>query len=258
MHSFGLTERFAVLIGQPLVLRPLDLALGRRPFIESFRWEPERGTAFHVIDRRAGRHVGTWHGDPFFCFHTINAFEEGDEIVLDLVAWEDASVIDGLYLDRVRAFGPRMPRNRPLRLSIDLRGEAAVRSQELAPVALEMPRIDYARCNTRPYRYCYGWGAGDGDEWQAGRVVKVDVTSGQTETWEQLGVAPGEPVYVPAPDARDEDDGVLLSLCLDVLQGFSFLLVLDAETLAERGRARLPHHVPLGLHGDFFAGVSAR
>ncbi|MEW9702683.1 carotenoid oxygenase family protein [Paenibacillus sp. SI8] len=34
-------------------------------------------------------------------------------------------------------------------------------------------------------------------------------------------------------------------------QGNSFLLVLDAQTMAEVGRAIVPDHIPFGFHGMF-------
>ena len=65
------------------------------------------------------------------------------------------------------------------------------------------------------------------------------------------GSYPGEPVFVPEPGATEENGGVLLSIVLDATAGTSFLLVLDAATLAERARARVPHHIPFGFHGQF-------
>ena len=46
---------------------------------------------------------------------------------------------------------------------------------------------------------------------------------------------------------------MLLSLVLDGAAATSFLLVLDATTLAEVGRARVPHHIPFGFHGQYAA-----
>ena len=45
----------------------------------------------------------TWTADPFFVFHTINAFEDGEDIVIDLCAHEDASIIELLELEKLRA-----------------------------------------------------------------------------------------------------------------------------------------------------------
>ena len=44
---------------------------------------------------------------------------------------------------------------------------------------------------------------------------------------------------------------VVPSVILDGLRERSFLLVLDAETFAETGRAIAPHVIPFGFHGEF-------
>ena len=61
-------------------------------------------------------------------------------------------------------------------------------------------------------------------------------------------------MFVAAPDAEDEDEGVLLSVVFDGRNGNSFLLVLDAASLEEVARAEVPHHIPFGFHGQFARG----
>ena len=80
--------------------------LSNKPFIEHFEWRPADGTRFAVIDRRSGRHVGDWRGDPFFVFHNVNAFEDGEDIVIDLCAYENAEIVPALGLARLRAGEP--------------------------------------------------------------------------------------------------------------------------------------------------------
>jgi beta,beta-carotene 9',10'-dioxygenase len=106
MHSFALTERFAVLVAFPFVVDPLRLAFSSRPFIENYRWEPERGTRVLVFDRERGELHSEHAAEPRFSFHHVNAFERGSELVLDMVAYDDASIVDALYLDRLRAASP--------------------------------------------------------------------------------------------------------------------------------------------------------
>src|SRR5437764_3410177 len=103
MHSFGMPERFVVLAEFPLVVNPMKLALSAHAFIENYRWKPERGTRFLVIDRSDGTVRMKATAEPFFCFHHVNAFEEGDEVVVDLIAYEDPKIIQALYLDAMRA-----------------------------------------------------------------------------------------------------------------------------------------------------------
>ena len=105
VHSFGLTERFFVLGEFPYVLDPLDLVrsmLGK-PFMEHFRWEPDRGTRFHLFDRATGERVRSFDAPPGFCFHHVNAYEDGDEVVVDVCVYDDPSIIERFYLKRILA-----------------------------------------------------------------------------------------------------------------------------------------------------------
>ncbi|HTC71362.1 MAG TPA: carotenoid oxygenase family protein [Solirubrobacteraceae bacterium] len=250
MHSFGLTERWLVLAEFPFVVNPLALALSGRPYIENYRWRPELGTRFTLVDRASGAYVAGFQTDACFAFHHVNAYDDGEEVVVDLCALADAGVIEDLYLERLRAGKPiasaALTRFR-LRPS-----ERAVSREVLADGDIELPRINYARCNERPYRYVWGVGSGPGG-WLE-RIVRVDTFEHSTRAWEQPGCYPGEPVFVARPGAEDEDDGVLLSVVLDAHAGNSFLLVLNAGDLGELARAETPHHIPFGFHGQFARG----
>ncbi len=254
MHSFGLTERWIVLAEFPFVVNSLALALSGRPYIENYRWKPERGTRFTLIDRETGRAAATLTGDPCFAFHHVNAFERDGEVLVDVCAYPDSGIVEDLYLDRLRAGKPvhgatltrfqlPVPRN-----GVDP-GERTVTRSVLAEEDLELPRISYARHNERPYRYVWGNGTGEGG-WLE-RIAKADTESGHTLSWSEPGCYPGEPVFVAEPGAEDEDAGVLLSVVLDAGAGRSFLLVLDAGELTELARAEVPHHIPFSFHGQF-------
>ena len=247
MHSFGLTERWFVLAEFPLVVNPLALALSGRPYIENYRWKPERGTRFTLVDRASGEAVKGFQSDACFAFHHVNAYEQGGEVVVDLCAYPDAGIIEDLYLERLRAGKPvtaaalRRFRLRP--------ADRSVSSELLADGDVELPRINYRRCNERPYRYV--WGTGTGASGWVERIVKVDVSDAATLSWSERDCYPGEPVFVARPEAGREDDGVLLSVVLDAAAGSSFLLVLDAADLGELARAEVPHHIPFSFHGQF-------
>jgi beta,beta-carotene 9',10'-dioxygenase len=261
MHSFALTERYIVLVAFPFVVNPLRLAvsgLGGRPFIESYRWKPEEGTRILVFDRAGGGLCGRYEAEPRFAFHHVNAFEWGGELTIDMVAYEDAAIIeevDLLCMERLRAASsPPPPLPRLLRYRVSTASEV-VAEEELSDALLELPRIDYRERNARPYRYVYGVGPDvDGAVPDfLNQLVKVDVESGETKEWFEPGSYPGEPVFVPSPAPhREEDEGVLLSVVLDGRSASSYLLVLDAGSLGELGRARVPHHIPFGFHGEYF------
>jgi beta,beta-carotene 9',10'-dioxygenase len=253
VHSFGMTDRFLILAEGPFVVDPMRLAAGGKPYIENYRWEPQRGGRFHVVDRETGAVRGPYESAPFFTFHHVNAYEDGGALVVDLCAYEDPSIIDAFYLDRARA-GTDLPGVRARRYTIDLEG-GGVDERDLHDGNFELPRIAYRTRNGRPYRFAYGVG---GDATWIDRIVKLDVTDGTAAHWEAEGCFPSEPVFVPEPGGQDEDAGVLLSVVLDAARETSFMLVLDARDLSELARAHAPHHVPFSFHGQFFGERAGR
>lgn len=250
-HSFAMSERYLILAEFPLVTKPLRLLFSGRPFIETYRWSPARGLRFTVIEKDTGAIVRRAETEACFAFHHVNAFEMDGAIVLDLVAFKDARIIDALYLDELRA-GKAVPRSALTRYTIPL-GDGPVSQQILSSVALELPRIAYRRLAGRRYRYV--WGAGQLGGGFLDSLVKQDLEAAKIMTWSEEDTFPGEPVFVATPGAEGEDDGVLLSVVLDGDARRSFLLVLDAATMREHARAYAPHVIPFGFHGNYFANT---
>jgi carotenoid cleavage dioxygenase-like enzyme len=249
MHSFGLTERWLVLAEFPFVVNPPALAFSGRPYIENYRWKPELGTRFHLFDRTTGESVGPFKADARFAFHHVNSYEDDGDVVVDVCTFPDAGIVEDLYLERLREGKALAPASlERFRISPDA---GTVTTELLIDEGMELPRINYGRCSERPYRYA--WGVGNGEGW-IDRIVKADVVERRSTTWSEEGCFPGEPVFVAAPDAAAEDEGVLLSVVLDARKGTSFLLVLDAGSLDELARAEVPHHIPFGFHGQFARG----
>jgi beta,beta-carotene 9',10'-dioxygenase len=256
MHSFAITQRYVVLMIYPLVVNPLSFLLRGRPFIENYRWRPELGTRIVVMSLADGTIRGEYQAPPCFAFHHINAYDEGDALVMDVCAYPDASVVDALYLSPMRA-GAGAPVPLPTRYRVDL-STGTVRSTPIGVEPLELPTINYGVHNGRPYRFAYGAGAAD----RTGRdfldqLCKVDVASGEARVWREENRYPGEAVFVPAPGATREDEGVVLSVVLDAAEGHSTLLVLDAASFTELARADVPHAIPFGFHGRFTRGGAA-
>jgi beta,beta-carotene 9',10'-dioxygenase len=247
MHSFGLTERWFVLAEFPFVVNPPALALSGRPYIENYRWKPERGTRFTLVDRTTGTVIAGFETDACFGFHHVNAYEDDDQVVVDICTVPDAGIVEDLYLERLRG-GCALPQPQLTRFRLGVADRSVVR-ERIGEQGLELPRINYGRCNGRPYQYAWGNDLGASGWFE--KIVKIDVDDGATQLFSEPGCYPGEPVFVAHPQAEREDDGVLLSVVLDARSETSFLLVLDASDLSELARAEVPHHIPFGFHGQF-------
>lgn len=253
VHSIGLTERFIILAECPFTVNPLSLLSGNRPFIENYGWDGNRPSRFFVMRRTDGAVVASHEADPFFLFHHVNAFEKDGSIVCDLVAYEDASVIDDLYLDRVRKGITTPPVGELRRYVLPAEGKTRVAHRPCCPDTIELPRINESFLRS-DYRYAYGVGTGRTKDF-TDRIVKADIPEGRACAWHESGCYPSEPVFVPAPGGKTEDDGVVLSVVLNSRRERSFLLLLEGTTLAELARAEVPHLIPFGLHGQFFNGI---
>lgn len=260
LHSFALTPAYAVLVEPPYVVNPLRFLLPGGGFVDQFDWRPERGTRCLVFDRASGERVAARRTDAFFFFHTVNAFESEGSVVVDLVAYDDPSIVRNLFMASLdgetatsdaRADPPAAAEGVLTRMRVPLDGSRVERRALHAGV--ELPRVAPS-AHMRPYRYAYGQAAqGEG---RSG-LVKVDVERGTAREWWEAASYAGEPVFVPAPSENPEDRGVVLSLVLDVEAERSSLVVLDGETFTEQARASLPHHVPFGFHGDFFPEITS-
>lgn len=251
MHSFGLTENYIILTEFPVVVKPLDLLLSGKPFIENFTWEPKRGTRFLIFDRKTGKLVGTPTGEPFFAFHHVNSFEKDDFIQVDVIAYDDSSIIQSLYLDVLKGKKIKtIPSSHLRRYTISLK-ENNVKYETISNEQIELPRINYTKYNSKEYRFVYGistYGTSD----FSNQLIKIDIKQKTTKSWSANECYPGEPVFVPTPNSTQEDDGVILSVVLDATHSRSFLLVLNASTFQELARAEVSHHIPFGFHGQYY------
>lgn len=264
MHSFAITKNYAILTALPLVVNPLNLLKGKG-FIQSFTWKPELGTRFVIFNRHTRKQVGTIIGEPFFAFHTVNAFERDYEIVLDIITYKNAAGLDEAKFDAI--LGPQNGQASSIAQGVDDDAQPSesgklkrfvlnlehntATSNIIVPDHVELPRINYAY-NGAEYTYVYSFAQSNAYEsYAADKLLKINVINGDILTWKQPDCYPGEPVFVAHPQSSQEDDGVVMSVVLDVKQGASFLLILDARTFTEVARAYAPHHIPFGIHGSY-------
>jgi len=251
LHSFCLTNQFMVLSDIPVQI-PLPLDWSK------FRMAQGVPTTWRAFNRKTGHEVFNWTSPPFFMFHHINCYEDvyDNSIVVDLITYPDVTIMGDLYLDVLinqpsevmtaswngRANRYKLPMNEP---------GAVVEGTEISSFPAELPTINYDTYNTQPYRYFYAISVSSLNVDFFDQLIKVDAQMGTTTVWTQPNTYPGEPIFVAAPDAQAEGDGVVLSVVLDPSASGSFLLILNATTFTEIGRANTPNYAPFGFHGMY-------
>ncbi|RMZ92058.1 hypothetical protein DV736_g718, partial [Chaetothyriales sp. CBS 134916] len=262
LHSFFLTENYVVLCVWNSFFRAGGIPiLWNRNLLDAMSYDPSRPATWFVIDKNDGGRgiVATYESDAFFCFHSVNAYEEPSadgtvSIIADLAAYSSMQVLDKFYYDNLISDSPNAAKwssddsFRPMYRQYKLPSRRA----ELlfsSPTAHcpELPVINPA-LSTRKHRFIYGIND-SGKSTLADSLIKYDTQTHQAIRWSKHGHTASEPIFIPNPNATDEDDGVLLSVVLDGIQGHSYLAVLDAKTLQQVATATVNGVVGLGFHG---------
>lgn len=153
MHSFAMTENYAIFTEFPLVVNPLDLIMKGKPFIKNFTWQPERGTCLTVVNRHNGNLVGQYVTKPFFAFHHVNAFEQNGSIHMDVVTYPSAKILTGksFYVTSNESLDADQEASRLERLSLSPEtGE--IHFEILFSKPIEFPRIN-EKLDGKAYRF---------------------------------------------------------------------------------------------------------
>lgn len=255
IHSFALTPKYVILVEYPLLLKPLELAFSDQAYIHNYHWQPGMATHYLVIDRENGILVGDFEQKTAFSFHQINAFELDQKIFLDACVYDNSSIVDAFYFDKLLAQA-KFPSSRIERVCLDLKSRTTS-AETLLHEPFEFPRINYQSRSGLDYEVAYG--AGQAPSFDASDFLnclnRFHLKSGNLTKWHESGCYPGEPIFIRNPESIVEDDGVVLSVVLscgaNTGQLESFLLFLDALTFTEVARATLPEPLPFALHGLF-------
>jgi len=252
IHSFAATDQFLVLTEIPLCAPPLRMRLSSKPFLNRYEWLAEQGTQVRLIRKADGEVVGSAQVPPFFCFHHVNAFEEGNRVCVDLLVYPDASIMHAVRLETLREGRAPQTTASLVRLALTLgRFDQTCDLEPLSQTYLELPRIN-PKYEQRMHRYVYGVGQVQPQTF-FDQIVRIDTQQGLTKSFQREGWYPNEPVFVAAPFARSEDEGVLIAIVLDVAARASRLVILDAASLELLAHAQLPQVVPFHFHGQFFS-----
>lgn len=265
MHSFSVTKHYAVFFASPFYVNTLKMIKNAKPFL-SLDWLPEEKTTVYVVNTTSGE-VITLKTDTMFCMHHLNAFEADDgSIVVDVSSYPSPEFVADLQIEilmdvkKRNAFDPHALLKRYV---IDVtsgmitlqRFEASIHVPY--SVNLDMPVINE---NYRYKKYCYVYGIvlkHDNISLSSIALVKKNLCGlkDQDASWTVQGHYPVEPWFIPSPNAKDEDDGILMVPVIDGFNSTSYLAILDAKTMHTVNIAYLPTVVPYSLHGRFFTEI---
>ena len=250
LHDFGLTHRKVILPLGPISMTTRGIVryiAGQGSFVDAFRWRPEGSMRFVVVDRSTGYHR-TYTLPGAFPVHVANAFDVGDDVVVDLNVHPNDAAIRG-YTAGLEFDEPPGPfRSRLHR--VQLRADGSFEQRGLCETDCEAPVVSGA-VEGRRHRHIYAF------EPQRGivagrRICKVD-TETAVVTYHDFGAhhVASEPAFVVDPHGHAEDDGWVLTQVYDGKADGTWVSVVDARAMNEVARIDLGVRLPYLLHGIF-------
>jgi carotenoid cleavage dioxygenase-like enzyme len=247
MHDFAITENYTIFMDLPLTFN-LERSQRGEPLM---MFERDRPSRFGIVPRHGDNSNIRWFESPAcYVFHTLNAYEEGDEVVLIACRMSSTTVLSSD--DSQPDPNANIPRLYRWRFNLST---GTVREEMLDDVASEFPRINENRLG-RQNRYGYTNKAANSPVPLFEGIIKYDFNSGKSQIHEfgqrRYG---GETVFAPRPGATAEDDGWLMTFVHDEGSDTSELVVLNAQDITAKPVARviIPQRVPYGFHGAWFA-----
>jgi carotenoid cleavage dioxygenase-like enzyme len=258
MHDFAITEHYTLFMDLPLTFRP-ERARQGQPVMG---FEPESPSRFGIVPRHGDNSSIRWFESPAcYVFHTLNAYEEGDEVVLLACRMNSTNVlgdsVDEATLDapgveveeRSRDSSPRLYEWR-----FNLKTGAVI-EKPLDDIASDFPRVNEQHLG-RPTRYGYTARISPQPTPLFDGLIKYDLLSDRSQVHEfGKGRYGGEAVFVPRPDGTAEDDGWLLTFVHDQAENTSELVIVNAQDITAQpvAQIKIPQRVPYGFHGVWIA-----
>ena len=245
IHDFAITDRDAIFWELQVVF---DLVAATKwvkdpdSGVFPYQWRPDAGARIGVMPLGGPASAIKWYEiDPCYVFHGVNAYRDGNEVVLDVCRLTSMFAPD-------QTFGGDLSLRR---WTVDT-ASGKVNDDVIDPRGLgELPSRDPRRVG-RKHRYGYFVQThNDPNTVVFGGLIKHDYEKGTREFWNAPpNVHAGEWLFVPTGSDPSDDAGYLLTLDYDDATNRSHLLIVDATAVKAGPVARvaLPQRVPYGFH----------
>lgn len=255
-HDMAFTKNYSILNDLPLYWDPGLLEKG----LHAVQFYPDQKSRFAIIPRFGQPEDILWfEAEPCYVLHWLNAWEEGDEIILD--GYFQEQPMPKSYEGAPKGFERMMAYLDQQLLKPKLhRWRFNLKTGETTEERLRDEIIEFGMFNQkyagRKYRYAYsaipepGWFLFRG-------LVKHDLETGKDE---RIEFGPGryasETPFAPRINAKDEDDGYLVSFVADINTDQSECVLIDAKNIAAGPVCRiiLPERICSGTHSTWANG----
>lgn len=221
--------------------------LGKQSPVQSLSFEMNKNTTILVVDQQ---HTKKLTADFCFIFHFLNTYEEeSGKIIVDalkMAKFPDADLNKELLQgnDQVNLLAT------PTRYILDPES-GDVKQEKLFDIGMELPAV-HPKLRGKKYRYAYGIGATkQKPHTLLQEIVKLDLEKKSYQSIDFPACIVGEPLFVPNPNGKEEDDGWLIFIRFEANTQSTLLAIAKANDFQILYEGQLPHNIPIGFHGTW-------
>jgi carotenoid cleavage dioxygenase len=246
IHDCAITPDYTLIIDMPVTFS-LERAMAGEA---AFAWEPDNGARIGVIPRKGNNEEVKWFDVELgYIFHVINAWQEGDEVILEACRSNCTSIISENAGNDQYTLEDEQAKPHQYRMNLQT-GE--VSECAIDDVAVEFSRINEAYVGVKnKYAYASRFSPNSNAP-RFDALIKFDRKSNTKEIYAfDEGVYSGEFVFAAKDNAKEEDEGYLLGFVQDEKQQQSEFYIIDAQHFSTGpvAKIRMQHRVPYGFHG---------
>lgn len=250
MHDFAVSEKYSLFLDFPITL-DIERAMSGGP---ALGFEPEHGSRIGVMPRYGTDEDVRWFDvKTGVVVHTANAWDEGDEVVLQASRSKTADIA-GAGTSEGNNLADNQGQLHEWRINLKT---GLVVERGLSDTPCDFTRINDAYA-CHPTRYVYAAVFNPVRPFSFDGVMKFDNASNATTEFkfgnQRFG---GEAVFAPRLNADAEDDGYLVCFVHDEAKNQSECLILSAQDVGAGPVATIimPFRVPYGFHAGWVSAA---
>lgn len=251
-HDFVITDRYAIFfVGSIVFDGMVGVMLGTKTISDVVQYDQNIPMRALVVDLETLELVRSFETQHGAIVHFGNAYERGDEIVVD-GCYQEGFEANKTLVDVFAAeakFGGGYFKRYVLNLKTGTLSEAQIVDTEC-----EFPTFNL-HYSGKPQQYTYtACSIDNGYNGFFNGFQKLSTDGDSTCITLPPGYYGSEPLFVPAKDAKAEDDGYLLEVVYNGFEHKSELQIYRADNIDEQvARLPLQHHLPHQFHGYYSA-----
>ncbi len=246
-HDFALSSKYAIFFINSITMGPIaQVMLGKRSISDGVAFDESLPMHVAVVDLDTMKEVRRIETDPGAIIHFGNAFEEGDEIVVDAMFSDQFEANESLS-DIFNAKALKGGQWRRYRINV---ATGALRFEVMTETNSEFPTFNQLHVGVENDLHFSAASVENGHDSFFNAFQRVTRDGDVQLHTLDPGFYGSEPLFAPSKHSADDNDGYVLEVVYDGFSHRSSLVIFRAADISEP-IASLPlrHHLPHQFHG---------